>query len=72
MYQNEDPKIMQAEIKNAFLAAEDANRIKAGTVWGLVFTNEYVVNQQTGQKVLDMIRINKDRAHSMGLRVGTR
>lgn len=72
IYQNDNPAIQQKEIDNAFLAAQDANGIRGGTVWGLVFTNEHVVNDQTGQKVLDMIRNNRDRANQMGLRVGAR
>ncbi|KAJ6644297.1 hypothetical protein Bhyg_09264 [Pseudolycoriella hygida] len=71
IFQSDNPAIQAAEINNAFLAAQEANQIWRGTVWGLVFTNEYV-NQQNGQKVLDMIRSNKNRANSMGLRVGTR
>jgi len=72
IYQNDNPTFQQIEINNAFLAVEEANNVWRGTVWGLTFTNEYVVNLQTGQRVLDMIRNNRDRAHSMGLRVGTR
>lgn len=72
IFQNENQRIQQREIDNAFSAAEDANRIRAGTVWGLVFTNEYVVNADRGNKVLQMIRNNKDRARQRGLRVGTR
>ncbi|CAL8116678.1 unnamed protein product [Orchesella dallaii] len=72
IFQNDDPNIQQKEIDNAFLAAEDANRIRAGTVWGLVFTNEYVGAGNAGQKVLNMIQSNKARAQSMGLKVGTR
>lgn len=72
IFQNENPTFQQKEIDNAFLAAQDANDIFPGTVWGLTFTNEYVVNAGTGQQVLDMIRNNRDRAHQMGLRVGAR
>lgn len=72
IYQNDNPTIQQVEINNAFLAAQEANSIRPGTVWGLTFTNEYIVNWSTGQRVLDMIRNNRDRARSMGLRVGTR
>lgn len=63
---------MSREISNAFSAAQDANRIWKGTVWGLTFTNEYVTNSQNGPRVLKMIRDNKARAKGMGLKVGTR
>lgn len=63
---------MGREINNAFSAAQDANSIFPGTVWGLVFTNEYVTDGNNGPRVLQMIRDNKNRAHQMGLRVGTR
>lgn len=72
IYQNNDGNVQRKEIDNAFLAAQDANGIRAGTVWGLVFTNEHVVNGETGQQVLKMIRDNKERARRLNLRVGTR
>jgi len=72
VFQNEDSNMQQKEIDNAFLAAQDANGIRGGTVWGLVFTNEYVTDWNRGQKVLNMIRNNKARAQRMNLRVGTR
>jgi len=64
-----DP-LLQREIDNAFSAAEDANSIFGGTVWGITFTNEYIVDQGTGQRVLGMLRNNKDKAHSRGLKIG--
>ncbi|CAL8109497.1 unnamed protein product [Orchesella dallaii] len=72
VYQNENPTFQQKEIDNAFSAVEEANRIWPGTVWSITFTNEYVVNDANGLKVLDMIRNNRDRAHQMGLKVGAR
>lgn len=72
IYQHTDGNLQNREIDNAFSAAADANNIKSGTVWGLVFTNEWVTDGSNGPKVLDMIRRNKDRAHRMGLKVGTR
>jgi len=72
VHQSDNGDIERKEIENAFLAAEDANRIRAGTVWGIVFTNEHVTSWDSGQKVLGMIRNNKAKAKQRGLRVGTR
>lgn len=72
VYQHENGNLQQKEIDNAFLAAQDANGIRAGTVWGIVFTNEYVTDRNRGQKVLQMIQSNRDRASRQNLRVGTR
>ena len=70
--QIEDQSLQQKEINNAFSAAQDANGIHGSTVWGLVFTNEYFTNEGTGNRILGMIKNNKNRAHQMGLKVGTR
>jgi len=67
-----DPDSMSREIDNAFSAAADANSIFQGTVWGLTFTNEWVTDSNNGPQVLQMIQNNADRAHGMGLMVGTR
>ncbi|ODM94562.1 putative chitinase 2 [Orchesella cincta] len=72
VYQLDNPALQQKEIDNAFAAAEEANRIRPGSVWSITFTNEYVVSESTGRKVIDMIRNNRDRAHQMGLKVGPR
>ena len=72
VYQNEDQSLQQKEIDNAFSAAQDANGIFGNTVWGLVFTNEYFTNEGTGNRILSMIRDNKQRARQLGLKVGTR
>ncbi|XP_035706164.1 glucan 1,3-beta-glucosidase isoform X2 [Folsomia candida] len=72
IYQHDDGGLMSREINNAFSAAQDANTIFGGTVWGLVFTNEFVTDSSNGPRVLQMIRDNKARAHGMNLRVGTR
>jgi hypothetical protein len=62
--------LIQREIDNAFSAIDDANAAFGGTVWGITFTNEYIVDQSTGQRVLQMIRDNKGRAHDKGVKVG--
>lgn len=72
IYQSNDRNIQNAEVNHAFDAADDANGRFGGTAWGLVFLNEYIVNDATGQKVLGMIRYDKNRAHNKGLKVGTR
>ena len=72
IFQLDDPNLQQKEINNAFSAAQDANGIHANTVWGLTFTNEYFTNEGTGNKILQMIRTHKTKAHQMGLKVGTR
>lgn len=72
IYQQPDDATQKREIDNAFAAAEDANRIFGGTVYNMIFTNEYVTDNSNGPKVLKMIQDNKGRARSMSLRVGTR
>lgn len=72
IFQHDDSNLQQREINNAFSAAQDANSIWGGTVWGLTFTNEWVTDSNNGPKVLDMIRKNKAKARGMGLKVGTR
>ncbi len=72
IYQSEDQNIQNAEVNHAFDAADDANGRFRSTVWGLVFTNEYITDQRTGQKVLGMIRYDKNRAKSKNLKIGTR
>lgn len=72
IFQNENQKIQDTEVNHAFDAADDANGRYKGTVWGVVFTNEYITDDRTGQKVLGMIRNDKNRAHGKGLTVGTR
>lgn len=72
IYQSEDQNIQSAEVNHAFDAADDANGRYADTVWGIVFTNEYIVDQRTGEKVLGMIRYDKNRAKTKNLKVGTR
>jgi hypothetical protein len=47
---NQVPHI-QREIDNAFITIDDANAAFGGTVWGITFTNEYIVDQSTGQRV---------------------
>ncbi|CAG7698437.1 unnamed protein product [Allacma fusca] len=70
VYQNAEDQ--GREINNAFEAAIDANNRAAGTVWGITFTNEYIHSFGEAVNVLDMIRNNKGRANSLGLRVGAR
>lgn len=72
IFQQDDPSLQQREIDNAFSAAADANAIFPGTVQNMVFTNEFVTDNSNGPRVLQMIRDNKQKAHSRGLRVGTR
>jgi exo-beta-1,3-glucanase (GH17 family) len=72
IYQNDDNNMVNKEIANAFDASQYANQVHANTVWSIVFTNEYFVDEGKGRTILDMIRNNKDRAHQMGLKVGTR
>jgi exo-beta-1,3-glucanase (GH17 family) len=72
IFQNDDAALQAREINNAFSAAADANTIFRGTVWGLVFTNEFVTDGSNGPRVLKMIQDNKARANGMGLKVGTR
>lgn len=71
-YQNDNAKIMQKEITAAFDAAADANSKFKGTVWGITFTNEYILNESQGYRVLNMITQNKAKAKSQGLELGTR
>ncbi|CAG2163011.1 unnamed protein product [Oppiella nova] len=70
--QNEDQTLQQTEINNAFSAAQDANGIYGNTVKGLIFTNEYFTSEATGNRILNMITSNKNRAHQMNVKVGTR
>lgn len=72
IYQSEDQNIQNAEVNNAFSASDDANGRYGGTVWGLIFTNEYITDDRTGQKVLGMMKYDKDRARQKGLKIGTR
>ncbi len=72
IYQNDDAAVMTREIDNAFSAAIDANSIQGGTVWGLVFTNEFVTDGSNGPRVLAWIRANKARAQQNNLKVGAR
>ena len=58
----------QREIDNAYAAAAEANSRSPGTVTGITFTNEYIHSVADGERVLGMIRGNKNR----GLPVGTR
>lgn len=71
-YQNDNEKIMQKEISAAFDAAADANSNFNGTVWGITFTNEYILNESQGYRVLNMITQNKGKAKSQGIELGTR
>ncbi len=71
-FQNDNEKIMQKEISAAFEAANDANSNFKGTVWGITFTNEYIMNESQGYRVLAMITLNKEKAKSQGLEIGTR
>jgi len=74
IYQSETQNYQNAEVNNAFSAAIDANHRHPGTVWGLIFTNEYFDNQHVdrAKKVLGMIQYDKARAIKNGLKVGTR
>lgn len=71
-YQNDDERIMEKEIDAAFDAAADANSIFKGTVWGITLTNEYIMNESQGSRVLGMLTQNKYRANLRGLDIGTR
>lgn len=70
--QHDNQLLQETEIENAFTAAKDANRIFRGTVRGLIFTNDFVKDPISGQKVYDMLRENRERAHSLSLKIGTR
>lgn len=74
--QSKIPIIQNAEVNNAFSAAAEANQLYPKTVWGLVFTNEYITNDNEGigkgEKVLGMMRYEKKRAMTANLRIGTR
>lgn len=64
--------LQEKEIENAFLSSKDANKMFPGTVWGLIFTSNQVNDIASGQKVLDMLRENRVRAHLQNLKIGTR
>lgn len=66
------PDIQAREVENAFSAVDYANRQKPGTVWGLIFTNEYTNNPQDAYQVLELITRHQARARQKGLKVGTR
>jgi len=70
--QQQDNNLMNKEIDNAFSAANDANTIYPNTVSNLIFTNEYFTDEASGHRILNMIKSQKNRAHQMNLKVGTR
>jgi len=72
IFQQENDALQKREIDNAFTAAKEANSIFRGTVYNMIFTNEFVTNSANGPKVLKMIQDNKRRAKEMQIRVGTR
>lgn len=72
IFQNENESIQNAEVDLAIDVAQDANGRFPHTVWGLVFTSDYVKDGRTGEKVLDLIRNNKKRAELYELQVGVR
>lgn len=59
-------------ISAAFDAAADANSNFRGTVWGITFTNEYILEDWQGHRVLNIIVQNKARVRSLGLEICTR
>ncbi|CAL8118441.1 unnamed protein product [Orchesella dallaii] len=66
---------MKTELEVAFESAEISNRIYNGTVLGLVASHKDIGNKQTLERTrqaLELVIKIKDRAHSMGLKVGTR
>jgi len=72
IFQNEYPDIQEQEIRNALSAAEDANRIFNGTVTGIIFTSDYVSNEDTGNLVCRIIDEHKIKTEAMGLKIGVR
>jgi len=72
IYQQDTDDLQNREIENAFAAVSEANSVFPGTVYNLIFTNEFVTDGSNGPRVLNMIRNNKRRANEMGVRVGTR
>lgn len=60
------------EVNTAFAIAENVNRIYSGTITGITFTNEYFTDVGKGEKMLGMLRWDKQRAHNLGLKVGVR
>ncbi|XP_037042191.1 uncharacterized protein LOC119078659 [Bradysia coprophila] len=72
VFQNENENIQNSEVNLAIDVAQDANGRFPNTVWGLIFTNDYVKDGRTAEKVLDLISNNKDRARLYNLKVGTR
>jgi hypothetical protein len=72
IYQSDDEWIQETEIGDAFRAAEDANKIYPGTVWGLIFFNLHVENEDNGEVTLAKIKQYKAKATASGLKIGTR
>lgn len=72
IFQNENESIQNSEVDIAISVAQDANGRFPHTVWGLVFTSNYVTDGRTCEKVLDLIRSNKERAKLYQLQVGIR
>ncbi|CAL8118437.1 unnamed protein product [Orchesella dallaii] len=71
---NEDAQ-MESEIEVAFVTAEIANNIYKGTVVGLVASHNEIGNKENLERTrqaLDVITKIKDRANTVGLKVGTR
>lgn len=72
IFQNENENIQNSEVNVAIDVAQDANGRFPNTVWGLVFTNAYINDERTAEKVLELIRNHKERAKLYKLKVGTR
>jgi exo-beta-1,3-glucanase (GH17 family) len=72
IHQKDVKEQQDKEVNNAFHSAEDSNSVFPVTVWGLTFTNEYLTSVASGEKILGMIEWDKNRAHGLGIKVGTR
>ena len=71
IYRTENETVPDAEIRNAFHAAQDANKIYPGTVWGLIFFNQFK-NEKTGEVTMNNIKKWKAKAVEHNLKIGAR
>ena len=64
--------VMAAEVNEAVQLSNEANATSSGTVVGLVFTNEYITDQNTTKDVGGLIQWYKAQSPSMSLPIAVR